>query len=693
MIRFAFVYILIVVVFGVAVSKIIVIQTKEKAAWLSAAENQQQRSNIIVPARRGTIYSENGQILAATIPYYRLKMDTQTEYLKQNGGVHFRAYVDSLSFRLAQFFGDRTVAEYKNYLLRGFHQKNRQLSIGGRYVSYLELIEIRKFPLFRKGRNASGLIPVEVNKRTNPFAPLAKRTIGGMYADLAMGGSSGIEMQFDALLRGTDGKETPLHETILKAHRGCDIVSTLNMEIQETAQNALENKMLATGAERGCVIVMDVKTGEVRACVNLTREAPGQYEEKTLLALTENMPPGSTFKVVSMMVALDDGTVHVNDTVDTGTGERRMYGKNVSDRPHVYDRAFGRISAEDIISRSSNVGTAVLIDKAYHDKPERYVDLVYKTKIQEPMELDLPGVGRPNIRHPKTQGVNWYASALPMMSFGYETTIPPIYMLRFYNAIANGGKMINPFFVKAVHYPDGRVEKMETKTVNRSICSEKTRAEIIKMLKLVMTDQYGTGYGKIRSKIVEIAGKTGTAELNMPGGAKNYASFCGFFPADKPQYTMYVMMFGRSGVYGNSSGEVFKNIAERIYARRGHYVLDFVKADTLHWLVPKVKYGSRDAIKHVLSKLDVDVETSDADNVQAQWVRAVTDSAVVRLKGLELIDGLVPNVVGMGAQDAVYLMEQRGLHVQVYGCGSVAQQSQIAGRRVARGSTVILYLK
>ncbi|MDR1591313.1 MAG: transpeptidase family protein [Prevotellaceae bacterium] len=683
-----------VLLFAVAFYRIFHIQSVEGKEWLALEQElNRKRPDRPVYPNRGNIYSHDMKLLASTTPYYYLVMDMRAPALhrkekKNEKKTFFDKNVDSLAYCLSRKFGDRTAAAYKHALVQAYKRKDSRFRVYPNILTYSDLEDVKKMPLFRAGRNGSGLIPDEFTTRICPFDPLAKRTIGAVYADRTRGGGIyGIERFFDSLLRGQAGLEQAKlvgtswnYFSIKEPVDGADIITTLDMDIQDITSQALLEQMRRIGAERGCALVMDVKTGEIRACANLSLTASGNYKEYENMAVSDLTEPGSTFKTVSMMVALENDIVTPTDTIDA----------SFSPYDSMTDTHFnGRITATEVLARSSNIGMSNLIDGYYRKKPEEFVDGIYKIKLQEPMQIEIPGAGKPNIRRPEKDLSNWSPTALPWMSIGYETQLPPIYTLRFYNAIANDGKMVNPHFVKAIVGNGQNIQTFDTEVVNSSICSSKTLTAIRAMLEAVVNDKHGTGYAQVRSTRVAIAGKTGTAQVNY-GGSKqktHQASFCGYFPADNPQYSCIVVMLSR-GVYGATSGMVFKQIAERVYAQNNFLSIKDVKIDSMLPMLPVTKNSSWNTLAKALQYLDIDFNGQQTD-----WVITKTDSAFVRTAELPLIDNLVPNVVGMGAKDAVYLMEQRNLYVQIFGRGTVVSQSLPVGSRAQKGATVSLILQ
>lgn len=695
LIRFGVVYFFILLLFGVALYHLVTIQTVERSEWL-ALEARLKKSDRPIFPNRGNIYSHDMKLLASTTPYYYLVVDMRAQalhqtYTKKEKGKErkvniFADNVDSLAICLSQKFQDRSAAEYKRVLRQAYNRKDPRFRVYPGKLTYADLEDVKKMPLFRLGRYKSGLIPEEYTSRINPFNPLARRTIGAVYGDSARGGAYGIELYYDSLLRGSAGlAQAKLVGTswfylpVVEPVDGMDIITTLDVNIQDITSRALLQQMQNVGADRGCAIVMDVKTGEIKACSNFSLTTNG-YAEVNNMAVSDLSEPGSTFKTVSMMVALDNGVVRPTDTIDTRSSKYRGMTDTHNN---------GIITAAEVIARSSNIGMSSIIDNYYAKKPGDFVEAIYDMGFMEPMTIEIPGAAKPNIRRPNKDGSNWSRTALPWMSMGYETQIPPIYTLRFYNAIANNGKMVNPHFVKAITNNGQIVRSFDTEVVNSSICSSNTLNEIRSMLELVINDKHGTGYAQVRSRLVPIAGKTGTAQVNYGRGQEktHQASFCGYFPADDPQYSCIVVMLSR-GTYGAASGAVFKNIAERIYARNTPVYVKEMLPDSVMPELPITKNGLYEPLRKTLRALDIDFNGERND-----WVVTKTDSLRVHAEPLPLIDNLVPNVVGMGAKDAVFLMEKQGLAVQIFGFGTVTNQSLMPGAKVYKGATVSLTLK
>lgn len=647
---------------------------------------------------RGKIYCYNirgeKEVVAASMKMYKIFFNgAQLHTIVKDQRQKKRSFsatdsINKLSEELSAYFAIAPASHYKALLNRAYNTKRRVLLIG-RNIDYLERKELMKMPLLNTGggKYTDCMVSEEINKRIHPYGNLALRTIGDLFADRSQktDGRFGIELQFDSLLRGIDGVGTPIkisrRKTVYaeetKAIDGADITLTLNMDMQDIVQECLMEQAQRLGIERGCAVLMEVATGEVKAIANLYY-SPNGYFEGGNMAIADLNPPGSTFKTLSMLVALEKGIVTPDSMINA---LNKRYPK-VTD--HAPSPSWSAITASDVLVYSSNVGTSNIIGKAYEDNPMDFVRAIAKTKVNEPFDIQLPGATGFKIGPMKYWNIKDTINRtdLPTLSFGYQTAVPPIYMLRFYNAIANGGKMVNPFIVKEIDN-NGSITRFSTKTANSSIASSRTIRQLQTMLRNVVEQKGGTGYA-YRSSKVSYAGKTGTAVFTQDGHITDQVSFCGYFPADKPKYSCIVVM-QRSGIWGTQSCEVFRNIAERITAIDSRVEVGHLQ-DSITYL-PIVKNGNRDMLKYLLGKLNVEYRLESAD-----WLVTSTDSVRINARPLTLIANLVPDVVGMGAKDAVYLLEKNGLRVLLSGQGTVRRQSIAAGSRITKGETIRLYL-
>ena len=677
-----------------------------------------KRPNKEIPATRGNIYSADYRLMATSESLYQLYIDFWADGLQKDT---LMKYVGPLAEGLQKMFPEKSAAQYKTHILNGWNmrqkeadqisrgkevvKKSREYSLLSRRVNYLELIEIRKLPFLSQSRYKSGLYPKEYLKRTKPFGTLASRTIGDIYGDFEKGGKNGLELQYDSLLRGVPGISMikkiygrTTAEPLIYPENGKDIITTIDIDIQDITEKALLNKLKEIDAESGTAVVMDVKTGEVKAITNMGRIREGVWTETKNHAVADETEPGSTFKVVSMMVALEDGVVHPDDTVETGNGLYPYAGNVVTD--HNANRGgYGTITASKSIRYSSNVGVAKIILKGYEKNPSKFVEGIYKIGLNQDFKLEIPGAGRAKIRSPKDSARYWSRTTLPWMSFGYETQIPPIYTLTFFNAIANDGKMVKPFFVREIREDDKVLEKRKTEVINKQICSPNTLKYIREMLDDVVNQPDGTGK-PARSEHVRISGKTGTAQIAQGAagyrgaGLSHQVSFCGYFPSDNPQYSCIVVI--RKPRNGSPSGglmcgTVLKAIAEEVHARSLFNKTNEFEKDTINPLVPRIKNGFYAQTEYALSKLDISYKDSMESSKNLVSAAIVNDKLV--LNDRKITENLVPNVNGMGAKDAVFILENAGLRVNLSGRGTVYTQSITPGSRVVKGQTISIQLK
>ena len=689
------------------------IGVNEKKDWLKVAEGLKRPDHLVSPIR-GNIFSDDDRIMATSSPRYYLYMDFKAEGFARDSFLRSKTNgVDSLAYYLSKKFKNRTQEGYKAHLMKGLNatSKNRNYLIYENRVSYADLQEIKKYPFLRYHRNRSGFYTKEMMERQKPFSMLASRTIGDIYNEIdTLGmtlGKNGLELQYDSLLRGYPGLNSVqrvggrwTNVTEIEPTNGMDIRSTIDINIQDLVEKVLTDKLKELDARSGIVVVMEVKTGEIKAITNMERVRAGVYAETMNHAVADVIEPGSTFKVAAMMVALEDGLVEPKTPVDVGRGVYEYSGREIRD--HNANRGgYGQINAEKAIWYSSNVGVAKIVLKGYERNPQKFVEGLRKIGMDADLKLEIPGSGKPKLRWPSDR--LWSRTSLPWMSFGYEVQMPPIQTLTFFNAIANEGKMVRPMFVKDILKNGEVVKHFEPETVIPAICSKPTLKTIQQMLYNVVNFQDTSparrdGTGKpARSNVITIAGKTGTAQIASGGGyggAGHHVSFCGYFPYEDPLYTCIVVISSpRVGLPsgGLMCGTVVKDIAEKIYA--DSWVVDMKKepGDSLKVAYPNVKSSDYASLKNVTKGLKL--TTKEAETVRSKYVSVQSDDKGLSVKEIPLIDNLVPNVVGMGAKDAVFALENSGLRVTLSGKGRVATQSIQNGTKVVAGQMVTLTLK
>ncbi|MFT3754252.1 MAG: penicillin-binding protein [Paludibacter sp.] len=702
--RFGIVYTIICLSFIAVVYKIVVIQTVERDKWLAVAA-QNKKTDIVVKPNRGNIYACDGRLMASSIPTYYVYMDLRVPALHEKEGKLFNENVDSVAIYLSGLFKEKTPNEYRILLKKAYRVGDSDFPLASRRISYAELKQLKTLPLFRLGRNKSGLVTKELFKRVRPFGSLAARTIGDIYANESMGGKSGLELFFNSQLLGTPGVSTrqkvanTYMETVqIEPIDGMDVNTTIDIDMQDICEKALVDSMKSFDAGSGYVILMETHSGEVKAIVNMQQNADKSYTENRNGAVSDQVEPGSTFKVMSLIALLDDGKAKITDMVETGNGLYSFGGRVMRDH-NANKGGYGRISLAEAIHASSNVGVSRFVVNAYGQNPSEYVDKLYSMKLNEKLNLEIPGTAAPQIRHPRDKAHYWSATTLPWMSIGYETQIPPIYTLSYYNAIANNGKFIRPFFVKSISKNGQIIKTFETETIKESICKPSTLRDVREVLLGVIEDKkYGTAQN-MQSKYVRIAGKTGTAQISKGamgyknGGTSHQVSFCGYFPADNPQYTAIVVIREPHKGYpsgGKMAGSVFKSIAEQVMALKSDAKpTDFAK-DTLYKepMVPYAKVGYSKALSNVLAKLNVSGAVPAAN-----WVKVNTGQTKIRVEQVAVPGNVVPDLIGMGAKNAVYLAEKLGLNVQVSGYGKVISQSLKPGLAVRRNTPIKLSLQ
>ena len=701
--RFGIVYTIICLSFFLVLYRIIIIQFVERDKWLSLAA-QNVKSNIVVKPNRGNIYACDGRLMASSIPTYYVYMDLRVPALHEKNGLLFKSNIDSLAIYLSSFFRDKTAYQYKTTLIQAYRTGVGELQLFPTRISYAQLKKIKTLPLFRMGRNKSGLITKELFRRVRPFGSLASRTIGDIYADESKGGKSGIELSFNLNLLGTPGISVrqkvanSFMETIqIEPIDGMDITTTIDVDLQDIAEKALLDGVKEYDAAVGYAILMEVHSGEVKAIVNMQRNKDGSYSENKNGAVSDMTEPGSTFKVASLMAAIDDGKVKITDTINTYNGQFQFGNRTMTDH-NANHGGYHKITIAQAIYGSSNIGISRAIVNAYGSNPAEFVNKLYSMKLNERMNIEIPGTASPFIRHPDDKSHEWSNTTLPWMSVGYETQIPPIYTLAFYNAIANDGKLIRPFFVKSVSKNGQILKEFKTEVINPLICKPTTLRDIRFTLLGVVENKLGTAQN-VRSKYVRIAGKSGTAQISQGkkgykiGGTKHQVAFCGYFPYENPLYTCIVIMREPGKGYpsgGQMSGSVFKNIAEKVIALNSNRKPSPIDMDSIDEenFIPITKIGYYKAIQTVMTNLRLPLTSNSKD-----WVKTYADVKQTRVESIPVCKNVIPNLVGMGAKDAVFILENLCLNVQVQGHGKVYAQNIKPGTIVKKGRAVLINLQ
>lgn len=614
--------------------------------------------NVVIPANRGNVYSVNGNLLATSVPKYDIRIDAVTSKAKV-----FEEHLKPLADSLSKFSG-KPSSYYQKEIRKARANRNRYYLLA-RDIGYSDYIRIRNFPLLNLGAYKGGLIVEQTTKREHPMGGVAERTIGyerfdenGNVTRPGIDGAYGVKY-----LRGTDGLRLkqkigngqwkPIADyNQVEPKDGYDLYTTISVNIQDIAHNALLQQLEHYEAEHGCVVVMEVATGEIRAISNLGRTKNGSYYEKLNYAVGESHEPGSTFKVMALMAAMEDKLVDTSTVVDTKQGVKTFYGRKIRDSKH---GGYGKISAARALEVSSNIGLATIIDEAYSKNPEKFLNRLKSWNLDKPLGLPILGEGKPVIYEPGHS--KWSKNALPSMSYGYNLKLTPLQTLTFYNAIANNGVMVKPTFIKEVRELNKQIETFDKTVINNKICSDKTIKEMQEMLKNVVVR--GTGKS-LYTPYFSMAGKTGTAQTeywmdDWDDNKRYVSSFAGYFPAENPKYSCIVIIHKPSiekGYYGaDVSGPVFKRIAQKIFTDTP--IIDEV--ETLE-------------VKHVAVEKEFDSYYKTAQTYKT----------------------IMPNVVGLPLMDALALLENMGLKVKFQGVGIVKSQSLDKGLKIKKNQTVVI---
>jgi cell division protein FtsI (penicillin-binding protein 3) len=656
----------------------------------SEALKQKNTRILDVKAIRGNIYASDGSLLATSVPRYDMVFDAFADGLSRDT---FRKYIDSLSLLMASEFKEKDVAGWKNHLTTLRNRKSRYtLLVKDQGFDIVK--KMKTWPLIRKGKFKGGFWFEERGKRLYFMGDLARRTIGysrqGVYV--------GLEGAFDSLLRGKDGQRMeqrmpgntwrPMQAGNLKDPvNGYDIVTTIDVNLQDVAQNALQRVLASNEADHGCAVVMEVKTGAIRAMANLKRNQNGEYVEVMNYAVDEFEEPGSTFKLVSAMALLEDGYAKPTDSVDVQGGEAKMYGETMKDATKPNKRI---LTLQESFEKSSNVGISKLVLKHYARQPEKFVNHALRLGLNFKPEFDVRTANNPLIKTKKSR--NWYNTTLPWMSIGYETQISPLQMLMLYNAVANNGKMMRPYMVSEIKHEGKPIRTITPVVLNEKICSETTLNALKSMMEGVVN--HGTATN-LKNDNYQVAGKTGTAKIAK---GKSYAegsykaSFAGYFPASNPQYSIIVVINEpkKGIIYGSLvAGPVFKDIADKIYS--SSLKIQPVVGKTGEPQIPEILKGSTGKTRSVLNALNISSQMDSGH--RSEWVSGEKKGFAILLKPAMSKQGLIPDFKGMGLRDAIVWLEQNKIMVSSEGYGRIISQSVPAGTAIAKVSQIHLILE
>lgn len=690
-----------IILLGVMVlGRAVYIQQVQGDYWVGLGDSLHLKY-LPIEAERGTIYSEDGNMLSTSVPIFDIYVDFAADGLREKQGKRFKENVDSLSINLANLFRDKTSAEYKKQLQLAYKNKDRYFLLK-RKISFDEFRELRNFPLVRQGRNKSGFIVDPRDKRINPYVLLANRTIGLSREDSTK--NVGLERTYDSLLKGTTGQRLmryaagaymPVEGAEVDPVNGKNIISTLDTYIQDVAENALMKMLVNNNSLHGTAIVMETATGKIKAIANLGKQPDGTYTEDLNYGIGKRTEPGSIFKLVTLISLLEDKYVDNNSIVDCERGAKYFYGLRIKDS-HL---GTGAITVKEAFLRSSNVAFAKLADQYYHNQPAKFTDHLHKLRLDVITGVDITASsGKPIIYKPDSK--YWHPTTIPYMAHGYGQLVTPLHMLMVYNAVANNGKMMRPYLVSAVEDYGVVVKTIEPQVLEENICSPETLIQVKECLKAVVDSVHGTGHRILFDSNYSISGKTGTAvtALNNKGynkGNKIYqASFIGYFPSENPKYSMAVVIQNSNEsrlIYGaDVSGRVFKEISDRIY---NHYLSTAslnlpAKPDTSVYKY----FGIKEDLGSIFSYLNM---TSIDSAGPGYWrsLQLQNNAALLRLpENIVSQVSVTPDVTGMGLKDAVYLLENKGFVTSVSGRGRVINQSIAAGAAYKKGQRISIVL-
>ena len=690
-----------IVILGIIVlGKAFYIQRIQGDFWTNM-DNSMHLKYLPIDAERGTIYSEDGNMLSTSVPVFDIYVDFAAEGLREKDGERFKKYIDTLSICLSNLFNDKTPAAYQNEMKLAYKNKDRYYLLKKK-ISFTQYKDLRDFPLVKLGKNKSGFIITSKDKRINPYVLLANRTIG-----LARDNASnvGLEQRYDSLLKGKTGQQLvrymagaymPVDGADVDPENGKDIISTLDTYIQDVTESALMRMMVGNNSLHGTAIVMETATGKIKAIANLGKQPDGTYTEDLNYGIGKATEPGSVFKLATLMSLLEDKYVTINSMVNCEGGKKNFYGLTIKDS-HV--GLYNEISVKDAFERSSNVAFAKLADQFYHSQPSKFIDHLHKYRLDTITGIDLTAAsGKPTIKKPTNR--SWANTTIPYMAHGYEELVTPLHMLMLYNAVANNGKMMKPYLVSSIKQYGVEVKSIKPVVLVEKICSNETLAQLKECLLAVVEGEHGTAR-KIKDSSYLIAGKTGTAVTALDNrgynkGNKIYqASFIGYFPANQPKYTMAVVIQNSKEskkIYGaDVSGIVFKEISDRIY---GSYL-----STKKYIAVNKPDSNQYDyfGMKNELSSIFTSLNLTYSDSGTSGFWRSIQIKNNSRILNTPLIStstsgSVTPNVVGMGLKDAVYLLENMGLKVTATGRGRVMNQSLAAGTNFNKTQNIALIL-
>lgn len=689
-----------IVILGLfVIGKAFYIQQVEGDFW-TKMDNNLHLKYLPVEAERGTIYSEDGNMLSTSVPVFDVYVDFAAEGLRAKDGEKFRNNIDTLSICLSSLFNDKTAQDYQKEMKLAYKNKDRYYLLKKK-ISFVQYKELRDFPLVKLGKNKSGFIVIAKDKRINPYVLLANRTIGLSRDNAA---NVGLEQRYDSLLKGKTGQQLvrymagaymPVDGMEVDPENGKDVISTLDTYIQDVTESALMRMMVGNNSLHGTAIVMETATGKIKAIANLGKQQDGTYTEDLNYGIGKATEPGSIFKLATLMSLMEDKYVTLNSVVDCEGGKKNFYGLTIKDS-HL---GTGEITVKDAFERSSNVAFAKLADEYYHSQPSKFIDHLHRYRLDTLTGIDITASsGKPTIKKPTNR--SWANTTIPYMAHGYEELVTPLHMLMLYNAVANNGKMMKPYLVSAIKQYGVDVKTIKPEVLVEKICSDETLAQLKECLLAVVEGAHGTARS-IRDSAYQIAGKTGTAVTALDNrgynkGNKIYqASFIGYFPAGQPKYTMAVVIQNSresKKIYGaDVSGTVFKEISDRLYGSylsTKKYITESIPDSNLYNY-----FGMKSELSSIFTSLNL-AYTDSGTSGYWRSAQIKNNAGILNTPSVSnsTSGSVTPNVVGMGLKDAVYLLENMGLKVSATGRGRVMNQSLAVGTNFNKNQNIALIL-
>ncbi len=678
--------------------RICIIQFKEGNKWREKAEAFTTKV-FEMEASRGNIFDANGALLATSLPFYEVAVDINAPSIDDK---LYKSKKDSLAKCLSNLFKDKSPKEYLKILQKARNTKDRYVVLK-RNVSYKDLQTLKTFPIFKKGKRG-GLVTLQTNRRERPFQSLAARTIG-----LARQGIKpvGLEGAYDSILKGTGGKRLmqkiagdvwrPINdENEVDPKDGKDLYTTLDINIQDVALSAVFNALIKNQASHGCAVLMEVKTGAIKAITNLTKSKTDStlYSESFNYALAYPTEPGSTFKLASMLAVIDEFGISLEEKIQVGNGECMYYDRKMKD---AHPPAEPILTTQRIFETSSNVGVSKLINKYFGKNPKQFISKLNALHLNQKLGITIPGEGIPRIKQVKDK--DWYGTSLPWISIGYESLVTPLQTLTLYNAIANNGKMVKPHFVTAIKENGKTIKSFGTEVIEEQIVKLSTVAKAKQLMEGVVKNGSGKG---LNITAFKVGGKTGTAQIAKNGNYKDQnsvsyqASFVGYFPADKPLYTCIVIINNptQGSYYGGLvAGPVFKEIAEKVYSNSLDFIESINHPQKFLTKIPNVITTKSEDLEKVANSFSIPFSNNDSDVYSSINKHDSTKINLIKINiEQQLKKGIMPNLNGLSAKDVLYLLENKGVNVKIEGFGVVKKQSIEAGQKFNKGNKIILQL-